>query len=86
MSTSSQKTMTRQLLTVAQLADRWQVTEDYLYRAVLGRAHGIPAFRLGHRPRSPWRIALTDVERYEESHTVCYDPAAQSDRKRRGAA
>lgn len=86
MSTRSQKTTPRHLLTVAQLADRWQVTDDYLYRAVLGRPDGIPAFRLGHKPRSPWRIALADVERYEESHKVCYDPAAQSDRKRRGAA
>lgn len=81
-----QQTTTRQLLTVAQLADRWQVTDDYLYRAVLGRPNGIPAFRLGHGPRSPWRIALTEVEKYEESRRVCYDPVAVLHRKRRGAA
>jgi hypothetical protein len=86
MAKRSTQTTIIQLLTVAQLAARWQVTDDYLYRTVLGRPNGIPAFRLGHGPRRPWRIALADVERYEESRKVCYAPVAELARKRRGAA
>lgn len=57
-------------LTPTELARRWRVTPDHLYREVLGRH--LPAVRIGNGPRSRWRISLTDVEKYELTHRVTY--------------
>jgi excisionase family DNA binding protein len=58
-------------LTPTELARRWRVTTDHLYREVLGR--GLPAVRIGNGPRSRWRISLADIEAYESTHRVTYD-------------
>ena len=57
-------------LTPTELARRWRVTTDHLYREVLGR--DLPAVRIGNGPRSRWRISLADIEAYESTHRVTY--------------
>ena len=59
-------------LTPQQLATRWQVTTDYLYRAVIGQTDGVPAIRLGTGSRARLRIRLSDVEAFEASRIVQY--------------
>jgi excisionase family DNA binding protein len=51
----------RQLMTAVQLAKRWQVTKEWVYR----NRHelGIPAIKLGGNIR----FALEDIEAYEAS-------------------
>jgi len=62
-------------LTVRQLADRLQVTTDYLYRAILGQPDGITPIRIGRGPRARLRIPISEVERWEQARRVCYDTA-----------
>ena len=60
-------------LTAAQVAERLQVSVEYLYRELLGHADGIPGLKIGRGPRARWRIKLTDLEAWEERQRVCYD-------------
>jgi excisionase family DNA binding protein len=53
------ETMTGQLLTAEQLADRWQVPKSHVYR--LTREQRIPAVRLGKY----YRYRLDQVEAFE---------------------
>jgi excisionase family DNA binding protein len=62
--------MDRLFLTPTELARRWRMTTDHLYRAVLGR--DLPAVRIGNGPKSRWRIYLADVKQYESTHLVTY--------------
>lgn len=71
-------------LTPLELADRWRVTVDHLYRQVIGR--DLPAIRVGNGPRSRWRIALGDIERYESNHRVTYSPLTASHDISQGSA
>jgi hypothetical protein len=52
-------------VTPTELARRWRVTTDHLYREVLGRDW--PAVQIGNGPRSRWRIFLADIEDYEST-------------------
>lgn len=63
-------------LTPIELAARWRVTVDHLYRQVLAR--DLPAIRVGNGRRSRWRIALGDIEHYESTHRVMYSPLTAS--------
>lgn len=63
-------------LSVAQLASRLGVTEDYARRKLLGQPGGIPGIKLSDGPRGQWRIRVCDVEQWEASRIVCYDSAA----------
>lgn len=56
--------------TPAELARRWRVTQDHLYRQVIGR--DLPAIRIGKGRRGRWRIAYADIEKYETRHRVVY--------------
>ncbi|CAE6740775.1 helix-turn-helix domain-containing protein [Nitrospira defluvii] len=59
----------KDFLTPKQLAHRWQVSVEYLYRAVLGLPGGIPAMKLGNGSRARWRIALGVIEDWERKHS-----------------
>lgn len=63
-----------QHMTVAQLADRLQVSTDWLYSDVLGQEGGIIPIRLGDGKRPRLRIPLEEVQRWEQSRRVCYSP------------
>jgi len=56
-------------LTPKQLASRWQVSVEYLYRAILGQPKGIPAMKLGSGPRARWRITTQAIEEWERKHS-----------------
>ena len=56
---------TVKFLTVNQLAVRWQVTPDFLYRDIGNTPDGIPAMKRNRGRRSRWRIRVADVEQYE---------------------
>jgi hypothetical protein len=59
-------------LTVNQLAVRWQVTPDFLYRDIVNAPDGIPAMKLNRGHRGRWRIRVADVELYETQRSgVC---------------
>lgn len=59
-------------LTVNQLAVRWQVTPDFLYRDIVNAPNGIPAMKLNRGRRSRWRIRVADVEQYETRRSGAY--------------
>lgn len=65
-------THSTQFLTPNELASRWGVTTEWLYRSVLGAPDGLKAIRLGRGPRARWRIRVSDVEAYEQSNEVQY--------------
>ncbi len=71
-------------LTPLELAARWRVTVDHLYRQVIGR--DLPAVRVGNGRRSRWRIALGDIEHYESTHRVMYSPLTASHDTSEGTA
>lgn len=58
-----------EFLTPKELANRWKVTVEYLYRAILGQPGGLAAMKLGKGPRPRWRIAIRDVEEWERKHS-----------------
>lgn len=57
-------------LTVAQLAERWQVTRDFLYRDILNQSDGIRPIRLGHGRRARLRIPIAEIERWEDERRM----------------
>lgn len=63
-----------QHFTVEELAFRWRVTADYLYRDILPTIPGV--FRIGNSEKAPWRIPLSAVEQYERAHNVQVDVKA----------
>lgn len=67
---SSPATAPQLFFTPAELARRWRVTQDHLYRQVIGRE--LPAIRIGNGRRGRWRIAYADIEKYETRHRVVY--------------
>lgn len=79
--TAVSPTSSTQHITVLQLAHRWNVTTDYLYRDCLGQPDGIPFMRIGKGRRARIRIKLSDVERWEEEHVVQYGIIERKKRK-----
>ena len=55
----------RQMLTLAQLCDRWAVRPSWVYAKVAERA--IPFTRIGRFLRFP----LDQIEAYEAAHSEC---------------
>jgi hypothetical protein len=64
-------------LTVQEFAARLRVTPDYVYRELIGQPDGITPIRIGRGPRARLRIPLAEIERWEQSRRVCYDPVPQ---------
>lgn len=61
--------MTGRLLTAEQLADRWQVPRDQVYR--LTRSGQIPHVKLGKY----YRYRLDHIEAFETTGTIPKDPS-----------